>query len=268
MLTILEEKMGHEEGLGHWFSGSDSAGGVSVSLSFRNDFNKTIAYIYFAVVPYNSVGDIVKSEIAGQSGMLQYTGPLEPGKTAYDRRWDNCFYGFDIVGIKVVYADVKFTDGTEQIVKSLNRGGNHSYKNTGNESKTILGQTIAKKKLVLACIVLGAVIFTLVSLKFNIFVSLEYKWLITLVRVFYYLQLIIPLGFIVIEIIGLLQFKENIQKKLEFAIILTCFSLNVLHTVFGVLATCLGGSMNYAFISVILNLPLTVTYFAYNHRVK
>ena len=121
MITIFEECVGHEEGMGHWFSGPDSVGGFSVKLSFRNDFNKTIKYIYFGVAAYNSVGDFVKSEIPGQNGMLQYTGPLSSGATAYGRIWDNCFYNWSIKGVKVLCAVIEFMDGTKETLKEFKR---------------------------------------------------------------------------------------------------------------------------------------------------
>lgn len=259
MLTILEEEIGHEEGLGHWYRSPDSAGGVSIKLSFRNDFNKTIKYIYFQVVPFNSVGDVVKSDIIGQNGILQYTGSLAPGKTAWDRRWDNCFYNWSIKGVQVVSATIEFMDGTKQIIKEFNYGRNRSF--NWNDTKTIFGKSITIKRLVLACIALGVAIFTLISLKFGISVSSENEWLIVLTRIFYYCQLIVALGFIVVEAIGLFHFKENVVKKLELALIITCCALNVIHAVLGIIAACLVRFINYAFMAIIFNLPFTIAYF-------
>ncbi len=57
----------------------NSVGGVEPIIRWRNDSGKTIKYIYFTVVPYNAVGDIVSCRISGDSTeYLQVTGPYEP----------------------------------------------------------------------------------------------------------------------------------------------------------------------------------------------
>lgn len=57
---------------------SDSVGGIEPTIVWRNDSGKTIKYIYFTCVPYNSVGDIVSCSISGKtSAKLQSTGPYD-----------------------------------------------------------------------------------------------------------------------------------------------------------------------------------------------
>lgn len=57
---------------------SNSVGGIEPTIVWRNDSGKTIKYIYFTCVPYNSVGDIVSCSISGKtSAKLQSTGPYD-----------------------------------------------------------------------------------------------------------------------------------------------------------------------------------------------
>lgn len=57
----------------------NSVGGVEPTIIWRNDSGKTIKYIYFTVVPYNAVNDIVSCSITGDTyTTLKCTGPYKP----------------------------------------------------------------------------------------------------------------------------------------------------------------------------------------------
>ena len=57
---------------------TDSVGGVSPSIGYRNNSDKTIKYIDFTMVPYNAVGDTVSCEIRGNSAATgRVTGPID-----------------------------------------------------------------------------------------------------------------------------------------------------------------------------------------------
>lgn len=57
---------------------TDSVGGVSPSIGYRNNSGKTIKYIDFTMVPYNAVGDPVSCTIRGYSSAVgEVTGPIE-----------------------------------------------------------------------------------------------------------------------------------------------------------------------------------------------
>lgn len=56
----------------------NSVGGVEPTIVWRNDSGKTIKYIYFTVVPYNAVNDIVSCRITGDTyTTLKCTGPYK-----------------------------------------------------------------------------------------------------------------------------------------------------------------------------------------------
>lgn len=58
---------------------TNSAGGVSPTVYFRNNTGKTIKYIDFTLVPINAVNDVVRCDIRGySSAVCQITGPIEP----------------------------------------------------------------------------------------------------------------------------------------------------------------------------------------------
>ena len=90
--------------------------GVGVSITFSNDNEKAIKYIYFFVTPYNAVNDIVYSEIGGISTIeTQMTGPIEKTilyikqgfvTTNADNVWYNPNIKYAIINsIKIVYMD-------------------------------------------------------------------------------------------------------------------------------------------------------------------
>lgn len=63
---------------------TDSAGGVSFSIYYRNESDKEIKYLYFTVSPYNAVGDKVSSSIGNESTIVcKATGPFAPTKDKY-----------------------------------------------------------------------------------------------------------------------------------------------------------------------------------------
>lgn len=65
-------------------SGPSSVNGWDVSIKATNNSKKTIKYIVFTVVGYNSVNDPVVDEFGKR---CRYTGPLNPGKTDKSGKW-------------------------------------------------------------------------------------------------------------------------------------------------------------------------------------
>lgn len=100
-----------------WKNGTpDSAGGFDVRINFTNNTGKTIKYITFVVVPYNSVGDIVASEINSEpEARLQFTGPLETGKSN-NGHWSPVWYNWSISKAAIQSVEIKFMDDTEMTV--------------------------------------------------------------------------------------------------------------------------------------------------------
>lgn len=127
-------------------------------------------------------------------------------------------------------------------------------------------KSIPREKLTLFIITLGALIFTLISRSFNIYYSSNSLWLGVLNSILGYLILIVSIGLIVANSIGLFKFDENILNKLEFITIITCLALNIIRVVLGIIATILV-SFNLTFIALIFNLPFTIAYFVYRKKV-
>ena len=62
----------------------DAFDGVSPTVCFRNNSNKTIKYVTFTLVPLNAVGDRTSCTISGRSTVTaQVVGPIAP--TRFDR---------------------------------------------------------------------------------------------------------------------------------------------------------------------------------------
>ncbi|MCA0933103.1 hypothetical protein LCM02_11615 [Lutimonas saemankumensis] len=100
----------------------NSADGVSLVIKW-GFFNpkKVIKYIRFYVVPYNAVGDIVRSDIGGKSNsVLEITGPIYPNKKYDYSYWENVWYNNTVQCIKLKSVEVIYMDGSSYFyVKEL-----------------------------------------------------------------------------------------------------------------------------------------------------
>ena len=84
----------------------NSAGGVGPTIVWRNDSGKTIKYATFTAIPYNSVGDIVSSDIGGVTSVdLKVTGPIKPFNRETDIVGSCFFYKNSIPSIELSYPD-------------------------------------------------------------------------------------------------------------------------------------------------------------------
>ena len=93
---------------------SGYANGVSFVIKWLyTNPRKTIKYIYFTVVPYNSVGDIQKCEITGRSAFTgQETGPINFSTYFEVSYMENAWYNPTITCIKLIKVRVEYMDGS------------------------------------------------------------------------------------------------------------------------------------------------------------
>lgn len=93
----------------------NSAGGVDVSISFRNLSEQAIKYITFSVTPYNAVGDQVTSEIGNRSVVpLKATGPIGPAVIKGDFTsvsWDTIWYNNTITNCAISSVQIEYDSG-------------------------------------------------------------------------------------------------------------------------------------------------------------
>lgn len=93
----------------------NSAGGVDISIDFRNLSSKTIKYITFSVTPFNAVDDPVFSEIGSKSTVnLKFTGPVNPAisKGEYSSAaWATVWYNSTIKYCKIDSVTIEYMDG-------------------------------------------------------------------------------------------------------------------------------------------------------------
>lgn len=117
-LYVWNLSMGHEgylNGVDGWHNCPDSAGGVSVKWSFKNNTEKTIKYASFWFIPYNRVHDAQTCSIRGHSlGGVKYTGPLAPGGIHQGTLWENAWYNNSITSVNLSHVYVEYMDGTEE----------------------------------------------------------------------------------------------------------------------------------------------------------
>ena len=119
-IQVKELTMGHigySNGVEGWLYGPNSAGGVSVSLSFCNTGTKTIKYAMFDFVPVNSVGDVVSDRISGDSVKGgRYTGFVEPNTWSDGVIWENLWYNNSISSVRIKEVILQYSDGTEETI--------------------------------------------------------------------------------------------------------------------------------------------------------
>ena len=114
MIVVTNMKVGWWSPVDGYHSGPNSAGGVSVSVRYKNLSAKTIKYTKFKFTPLNRVNDVVVSQYSHQTGLAQHVGPVEPGATTAggDYRWENIWYNRSITAVRIDYAEIEYMDGT------------------------------------------------------------------------------------------------------------------------------------------------------------
>ena len=120
MIILGNLQLGHKD-LDVWKPGPNSAGGVSVQMTFQNDTQKTVKYVYFDVVPYNAVKDAQSCTISGKTkAELSFTGPIEPGATCWNIFWENVWYNRTITTLDLVMVEVLYMDGSSEKLTGAN----------------------------------------------------------------------------------------------------------------------------------------------------
>ena len=108
---------GYQNGVNGWHNGPNSAGGVSVKWSFKNNTDKTIKYASFWLTPKNAVNDIVSCDIRRRStDGVKYTGPLAPGGIHNGALWENAWYNNAITTARMIKVYVEYMDGTDETI--------------------------------------------------------------------------------------------------------------------------------------------------------
>ena len=94
----------------------DTVGGCNIRIEGVNKSSKTIKYIYYNIVAFNAVDDILYSEISQEAvTRLKETGPIAPGSHfGNGRYWSGAFYNSNTEYFKLVSAEIQYTDGTKQ----------------------------------------------------------------------------------------------------------------------------------------------------------
>ena len=90
-----------------------------ISFKFYNCYDKTVNYIYYKAVAYNSVGD-QQYDLSGKSTKyLEIVGPIHPGDTNWEYN-NEIFYDSEekISKIRIEEMRIVFSDGTSKHFKS------------------------------------------------------------------------------------------------------------------------------------------------------
>ncbi len=100
-----------------WLNGPNSAGGVALRFTYKNDTEKTIKYAYFTVVPYNAVKDKVSCTVKRVSEQtVKITGPIEPN-IHRTPRWENLWYNNTIRTVELKEIEIEYMDGSKETLK-------------------------------------------------------------------------------------------------------------------------------------------------------
>lgn len=95
----------------------NSAGGVDVSVSWKNNSEKEIKYIRFQMQAFNAVGDSVRSEIGNRSLFnLEDTGPFKGG-VKNTSKGKNAWYNKTIVKANIDSIEIEYMDGTSEEIQ-------------------------------------------------------------------------------------------------------------------------------------------------------
>ena len=118
-----------------WVRNINSANGVDIVVEW-GFFNpkKTIKYIYFYLVPYNSVGDIQFCSITRTSEKIcKITGPISSKFEFNNSYWDATWYNNTISCIRVKKVVIEYMDNSKSIyINDLPQILNKNFKNLCN----------------------------------------------------------------------------------------------------------------------------------------
>jgi hypothetical protein len=94
--------------------GINSADGVKFRIECGYfDKSKDIKYLYFTVLPYNSVGDVQSCDIGGHSYFEgKVTGPISASDEINEYYWDCAWYNNTISCLKITKVKVVYMDGS------------------------------------------------------------------------------------------------------------------------------------------------------------
>lgn len=109
-LTLLNHKI---------YKTSEYTEGTGFSVSVSNPTKKTIKYISFTIVGYNSVKDPVSGgRKRGTSITVKGVGPIEPNRSAlYD--WEYMWFTDLVQTHKITSIKVEYMDGSKRTIKSI-----------------------------------------------------------------------------------------------------------------------------------------------------
>lgn len=86
-----------------------------MEITFQNCSDKTIKYARFTVTPINRVGDVVGSQIGGESTLtLAATGPFLPNVLPDgSKMWENVWYNNTIAFVRLDKVTLEYMDGSK-----------------------------------------------------------------------------------------------------------------------------------------------------------
>ena len=120
MIVVTKFQIGSWDLYGNHSSRPNSAGGVSVKVSYRNlDPTRTIKYTRIQITPLNRVGDVVESQYSHQNGLIQDVGPVKPRQVGGNLVWENVWYNHSITRARVDYAEIEYMDGSIEIQQNV-----------------------------------------------------------------------------------------------------------------------------------------------------
>ena len=100
--------------LGTSITSINSVGGVDLSISWKYlNKSKDIKYIYFDMLPYNTVGDPVKGKYDNGVKTGKITGPISSSNKKIISKWSTFWYNSTICCFKITKVKVEYMDGSK-----------------------------------------------------------------------------------------------------------------------------------------------------------
>lgn len=116
MMILGKPSIGHT-GLSGWAAGANSAGAVSIKLSFNNNSDKTLQAAYFSALPYDAHDQVQTCSRTRRSKVpLRFTGPVEPGAFRVNFVWEDVWYNPAIRRVELDLLKLTYTDGSETLL--------------------------------------------------------------------------------------------------------------------------------------------------------
>ncbi len=137
-----------------WAEGTNRSGKTGLEFKYCNGTGKTIKYIIFTCIPYNSVNDVVSCEVTGDVVMrFQVTGPIGYGSVWLYTQFEDGWYNPTIKSAKITKVEIQYMDGSAETLSEEQLAANMRIEEQEYQKQLPQLQLQALKDNIISCLI-------------------------------------------------------------------------------------------------------------------